>query len=295
MRKRVMGWTQQELADKLEIKRSLLGAYEESRADPRLNVLKKAATLFNISLDSLLTHDLSQHKIADFPKSILQGEDEDGERLGEQVEPVGGQAGDEEAMEHKDHPASATNSTSKQDLRSEPSREQVPHPQKPQPSAVQAVYLPLSNQVKKGMAYISEESFEEYLENRRNEQWLQQQERVLLPGKDSLHLFRAFEYRQHMLIGSSIENWYGLKKDQSYFYVTSEEMGLAWLREKPEDGQLFVWEQAGDYKEFEPEEMLEIWQPEAQIHFGPIEAEAEVMDNKALTQALRDLQARLDG
>ena len=33
------GWTQEEFANKLNIKRSLVGAYEEERAEPRLEVM----------------------------------------------------------------------------------------------------------------------------------------------------------------------------------------------------------------------------------------------------------------
>jgi transcriptional regulator with XRE-family HTH domain len=34
--RKLRGWTQEEFASKLNIKRSLLGAYEEERADTRL-------------------------------------------------------------------------------------------------------------------------------------------------------------------------------------------------------------------------------------------------------------------
>ena len=34
--RKLRGWTQQEFADKLRIKRSLVGAYEEERARPNL-------------------------------------------------------------------------------------------------------------------------------------------------------------------------------------------------------------------------------------------------------------------
>jgi DNA-binding XRE family transcriptional regulator len=37
--RKLRGWTQEEFANKLKIKRSLLGAYEEERAEPRLEVL----------------------------------------------------------------------------------------------------------------------------------------------------------------------------------------------------------------------------------------------------------------
>ncbi len=37
--RKLRGWTQEEFAQKLRIKRSLLGAYEEERAEPRIDVL----------------------------------------------------------------------------------------------------------------------------------------------------------------------------------------------------------------------------------------------------------------
>src|SRR5688572_3536512 len=58
LRKR-LGITQAQLAEKLNIKRSLIGAYEEGRAEPKLTTLVSIARLFNISLDSLITEDHS--------------------------------------------------------------------------------------------------------------------------------------------------------------------------------------------------------------------------------------------
>jgi transcriptional regulator with XRE-family HTH domain len=52
--RKLRGWTQEEFANKLRIKRSLLGAYEEERADPRIDVLEVVADLFKLSLDDLL-------------------------------------------------------------------------------------------------------------------------------------------------------------------------------------------------------------------------------------------------
>ena len=57
--RKLRGWTQEEFAGKLSIKRSLLGAYEEERADPRLEVLEIIAEIFKLSLDELLLKDLS--------------------------------------------------------------------------------------------------------------------------------------------------------------------------------------------------------------------------------------------
>ena len=57
--RKLRGWTQEEFANKLRIKRSLIGAYEEERADPRLDVLEIIADMFKLSLDELLLKDLS--------------------------------------------------------------------------------------------------------------------------------------------------------------------------------------------------------------------------------------------
>ncbi|HMO63246.1 MAG TPA: LexA family transcriptional regulator [Ferruginibacter sp.] len=56
--RKLRGWTQEEFAHKLGIKRSLIGAYEEERADPRLDVLEIVSGIFKLSLDELLLKDL---------------------------------------------------------------------------------------------------------------------------------------------------------------------------------------------------------------------------------------------
>jgi transcriptional regulator with XRE-family HTH domain len=60
--RKLRGWTQQEFADKLRIKRSLLGAYEEERAKPNLEVLEIICDIFKLSMDDILRKDLSENK-----------------------------------------------------------------------------------------------------------------------------------------------------------------------------------------------------------------------------------------
>ncbi|MBD0332053.1 MAG: LexA family transcriptional regulator [Chitinophagaceae bacterium] len=57
--RKLRGWTQEEFAKKLRIKRSLLGAYEEERAEPRIDVLEVVADMFRLTLDDLLRKNLS--------------------------------------------------------------------------------------------------------------------------------------------------------------------------------------------------------------------------------------------
>ena len=60
--RKLRGLTQEEFAAKLGIKRSLLGAYEEERAEPRLEVLETVGDMFKLTLDELLRKELSDAK-----------------------------------------------------------------------------------------------------------------------------------------------------------------------------------------------------------------------------------------
>src|SRR6187551_3868687 len=60
--RKLRGWTQEEFANKLRIKRSLLGAYEEERAEPRIEVLEVVCDIFKLTLDEILRKDLSDNK-----------------------------------------------------------------------------------------------------------------------------------------------------------------------------------------------------------------------------------------
>ena len=54
-----LGLTQEQMAEQLGIKRSLLGAYEEGRADPRISNLLKFAEIFSLPVDQLISIDLT--------------------------------------------------------------------------------------------------------------------------------------------------------------------------------------------------------------------------------------------
>ena len=60
--RKLRGWTQEEFANKLGIKRSLVGAYEEERAEPRTDVLEIVSEIFKVTLDELLLHNLNESK-----------------------------------------------------------------------------------------------------------------------------------------------------------------------------------------------------------------------------------------
>jgi len=61
------GLTQQQFADQVNIKRSLVGAYEEERAEPKYDLLKKIALFFEITVDDFINETIDE-KWAPKPK-----------------------------------------------------------------------------------------------------------------------------------------------------------------------------------------------------------------------------------
>ena len=59
LRKKI-GVTQQQFSEMIGIKRSLIGAYEEGRADPRITNLIKMAEVFDLSVDMLINIDVTK-------------------------------------------------------------------------------------------------------------------------------------------------------------------------------------------------------------------------------------------
>jgi len=65
------GLTQQQFADQVGIKRSLVGAYEEERAEPKYDLLKTIASFFEISIDDFIKETINE-KWAPAPKGNLR-------------------------------------------------------------------------------------------------------------------------------------------------------------------------------------------------------------------------------
>ena len=61
------GLTQQQFADQLGIKRSLVGAYEEERAEPKYELLKTLAIFFDVTIDDFINETIDE-KWAPKPK-----------------------------------------------------------------------------------------------------------------------------------------------------------------------------------------------------------------------------------
>lgn len=73
LRKR-LSFTQDQFAQKLGIKRSLIGAYEEGRAEPKLELLQKMAEVFSISVDDLIGKEFTAETVLP-DKKFVRGKD----------------------------------------------------------------------------------------------------------------------------------------------------------------------------------------------------------------------------
>jgi transcriptional regulator with XRE-family HTH domain len=58
------GLTQQQFADEVGIKRSLVGAYEEERAEPKYDLLKNIALFFDITVDDFINETIDDKFLA---------------------------------------------------------------------------------------------------------------------------------------------------------------------------------------------------------------------------------------
>jgi len=67
--------TQDQFARQLGIKRSLIGAYEEGRAEPKLELLQKMAEVFSVSVDDLIGKDFTNDTSTATERKFGRGKD----------------------------------------------------------------------------------------------------------------------------------------------------------------------------------------------------------------------------
>lgn len=67
----VKGLSQKSFAELFDLKRATLGAYEEGRSEPKIETIIKIANYFSISIDSLLTSDLTVNELLRFKEDLI--------------------------------------------------------------------------------------------------------------------------------------------------------------------------------------------------------------------------------
>ncbi|UJP66058.1 helix-turn-helix domain-containing protein [Mongoliitalea daihaiensis] len=62
----VRGLTQAQLADMLDVSRGVISSYEEGRAEPKIETIMKTAEVFNLTIDALLTSNITVNQLSGF-------------------------------------------------------------------------------------------------------------------------------------------------------------------------------------------------------------------------------------
>jgi transcriptional regulator with XRE-family HTH domain len=255
------GLTQEQFARKIGIKRSLLGAYEEARANPNLDNLMNIAKIFGTTVDNLLKNDLRvlrENKGVPLPQPsqqlAIKDEPEPPKQLSSLIDKY-----------YRATPANITNSSNtarpniQADIRHIPQQvafqpvnnsvpTQAPVSQIPQPSTVphfttvttpaQPYTPPQTNtsidKAKQSIEWVRQTDIAEYLSSYAYAEYLKQLPVFQLPmlpqGK-----YRAFEagadFSQPgaIIVGQFVNNWYDIKDGKQYVVVVHKQ-GILYRR-----------------------------------------------------------------
>jgi transcriptional regulator with XRE-family HTH domain len=228
------GLTQEQFARKIGIKRSLLGAYEEARANPNLDNLMNIAKIFGTTVDNLLKNDMRRLK----------------ESKGVPLPQPSQQLAIKDEPEPPKQLSAIIDKYYRSEQETRPPVQPVMHTyQPPKPVTVtQPIPIPYSAPLqtiipekpsvnekhKQTIEWVSQKDMGEYLSSYAYTEYIKQllvfQLPMLPPGK-----YRAFEagpdftHPGSVVIGQFVNNWYEIKDGQNYLLVIHKQ-GIIYRR-----------------------------------------------------------------
>ena len=239
--RRELALTQAQMAEKLGIKRSLVGAYEEGRAEPRIATLVNMARLFGITLDQLVTTDFSKKKNTKIIGS-LPPPDPNALALAE------GEADDQ------------------------------PEPPTPAGGKLRVLAFTVDKDQNENIELVPQKAAAGYLNGYADREYLEVLPKFRLPMLSASGTYRAFEIAGDsmlpiasgtVIVGRYVEDWTTIK-DSTPCIVVSSRDGIVFKRvyNKLRSGGLFVLH--SDNPHFSPydvkgDEVLEIWEAKSYI------------------------------
>jgi transcriptional regulator with XRE-family HTH domain len=269
--RRMNGLTQEQFARKIGIKRSLLGAYEEARANPNLDNLMNIAKIFGTTVDNLIKNDmrrLKESKGVPLPQPSQQLAIKDEPEPPKQLSAI----------------IDKYYRTEQQETR-QPVQPMMPiyQPPKPIPVSQPISYTsPLQTTVpekpatvekqKQTIEWVSQKDIGEYLSSYAYTEYIKQlpvfQLPMLPPGK-----YRAFEagadftHPGSVIIGQFVNNWYEIKDGQNYLLVIHKQ-GIIYRRVYNQvkiKGTILLSSDNAHFPTHEVsiKEVLEIWEAKA--------------------------------
>ena len=238
--RRELALTQAQMAEKLGIKRSLVGAYEEGRAEPRIATLVNMARLFGITLDQLVTTDFSKKKNTKMIGSLPQ------------PDPLAA-AADGEADDQ-------------------------PEPPTPAGAKLRVLAFTVDKDQNENIELVPQKAAAGYLNGYADREYLEVLPKFRLPMLSNTGTYRAFEIAGDsmlpiasgtVIVGRYVEDWSSIKDGTPCIVVSSRD-GIVFKRvyNKLRSGAMFVLH--SDNSHFSPydvqaDDVLEIWEAKSYI------------------------------
>ena len=265
--RRELALTQAQMADKLGIKRSLVGAYEEGRAEPRLATLVNMARLFGISLDQLVTTDFSKRKNAKAAASM---------RLADTG--LMGEAADQ------DDPTDPT----------------------PAGGKLRILAFTVDQDQNENIELVPQKAAAGYLNGYADREYLEELPKFRLPMLSQTGTYRAFEINGDsmlpitsgsVIVGRYIEDWAGIK-DGTPCVVVSGKDGIVFKRVNNQlrhGAKLSLHSDNAHYKPYDisADDVLEIWEAKTFISSTFPDAELSLERVASLVYDLQQQVAQL--
>ncbi|MEI7586364.1 helix-turn-helix domain-containing protein [Runella sp.] len=262
--RKLHGMTQDQFARRMGIKRASVGAYEEQRANPNIDVLKTMSKLFNVSVDDLLKKDL--RKIRETPNMlpmdkpspaslIAEPKEKEPQTLAGIFEQFYTPPSTPSPPRSQPMPPSIPNSNSVITPVAEPPKPPTPVYQPPVPKSPPMYQSPTFNNTyensngttivqappndyekaaPQSIQYVRQSQLKEYLEKYNQSEYIRRLptfEFPLLPNAS----YRAFEagddftYPGSFLIGQFVGNWYDIA-DSKLYVLVARNLGIVCRR-----------------------------------------------------------------
>ncbi len=317
--RRLNGLTQEQFARKIGIKRSLLGAYEEARANPNLTNLKNMAHAFGVSVDNLLKNDLRKlRETPDLGLPFNPATMSPASPLLRETTPAAPQP--LAAVINRFQPPKPTLRLVARPITLKPVHRENFVRESPSPTHSSTGPLRFNNHYEnsgqarqtspeeprspqQAIQWVSAAQANDYLNNYQNAAFLNRLPVFQLPNLPAGH-YRAFESGSDfllpgaLLVGTFIRNWFDIKDNTRYVLITKN-LGIiqriTWNHVKAK-GTLLLRSDQSSFPEMEIliKDVLEIWEIKAFVSLNMPAPKPGYEKLKNILTELRDELNRTD-
>ncbi|MDX1902823.1 MAG: helix-turn-helix transcriptional regulator [Thermonemataceae bacterium] len=289
--RRLHDYTQEEFSELLGIKRSSLGAYEEGRATPNFTILMQLGKIFGVSLEQIVSGDLTQVLTAPVEKALFLVAQEQNGKTSKPLET----SNLESDLLEENFSEKNTDIESKNDWRAlekekiKPEEQNFRRKEKHQEVNEENLYPTIeeglfsvdshsesTNAVEKGdIPFVKQSNLLNYLANYNEKKFVEQLPKLKISLLPNHKEYRAFEMDKNfpmdksISVGAYVKNWYQLQNNEVYLLLTQKQ-GLVYGKVQNKlrnEGYLLVTTFDIEHKVF-LREVFEVWHFELFISAG---------------------------